>query len=675
MRIFMLAPAVAALFAALLPAQDTTELLNRMKAMEDRIQALEAEVQTLKAQPPGTVAAAVAAAAPALPAVPVEAAAQGPPPGAPLTLGGAGPAAAKVLNPDISVIGDFLGAAGNGANRGTSSLQMHESEVGFQEVIDPYARADFFISFGEHGVDLEEGYLTFTALPAGLQLKVGKMRAAFGRVNPLHNHVLPWTDRPLVSQNLLNGEDGIDDAGLSLSRILPAPKGIFLEGTAQVFRGDTDGVFQADKRSHVSTVGHMRLYRDLNESTNIDLGGSFARGHSPWADAWNQLYGADATLRWKPLRRSIYHSFVARSELVWSRTVRAPADYHHPLRLLRLRRLPVRTALVLRCPLRPLAARQLPANQPADRNRLRHAATPNCTPPGHRRLTAPHLLAQRVQPDPRAASAHAVRRRTHRQRIVVPIPVLHGRSRSASLLMRKSMSKRLFAFAVLLLTAAAGVTQAASKLNVMTATQDLASLAREVGGDLVTADSIAMGYQDPHFVEPKPSFLLKLQKADLLVVVGLQLEIGWLPPLITQSRNARIQVGAPGYLDMSQYCQILEIPTGQVTRAMGDVHPLGNPHYWLDPENGRRIAKELAAKFSEMQPANAAAFAQRFADFDKRLSTAEKGWEARMAPYRNRRWSPTTAPGPTSASASASRWWITSSPNPASRPPPAIPWK
>ena len=199
------------------------------------------------------------------------------------------------------------------------------------------------------------------------------------------------------------------------------------------------------------------------------------------------------------------------------------------------------------------------------------------------------------------------------------------------------MSKRLFASSVLLLTAAAGITQAASKLNVMTATQDLASLAREVGGDLINADSIAMGYQDPHFVEPKPSFLLKLQKADLLVVVGLQLEIGWLPPLITQSRNAKIQVGAPGYLDMSQSCQILEIPTGQVTRAMGDVHPLGNPHYWLDPDNGRRIAKALAAKFSEMQPANAAAFAQHYADFDKRLAAAEKGWEAKMAPYRNRK--------------------------------------
>src|SRR5205823_11942750 len=137
------------------------------------------------------------------------------------------PAASKALNPDISAIGDFIGAAGYGANRSIPSLQMHETELGFQEVIDPYARADFFIRFGEHGVDREEGFLTFTSLPAGLQVKVGKMRAAFGKVNTLHNHVLPWTDRPLVTQNLVGGEDGIDDAGLSLSRILPAPKGLF----------------------------------------------------------------------------------------------------------------------------------------------------------------------------------------------------------------------------------------------------------------------------------------------------------------------------------------------------------------------------------------------------------------------------------------------------------------
>src|SRR5689334_8250818 len=174
-----------------------------------------------------------------------------------------------------------------------------------------------------------------------------------------------------------------------------------------------------------------------------------------------------------------------------------------------------------------------------------------------------------------------------------------------------------------LLAALPLTTQAASKINVMAATEDLAAIAREIGGDAVTVDSIAKGYQDPHFVEPKPSFLLKLQKADVLVVVGLQLEIGWLPPLITQSRNAKIQPAGPGYVDASTFSKILEIPQGQVTRAMGDVHPLGNPHYWLDPDNGRRIAKGLADKFSTLQPASAAQFAQNYANFDKKLTEAE----------------------------------------------------
>jgi zinc/manganese transport system substrate-binding protein len=187
-----------------------------------------------------------------------------------------------------------------------------------------------------------------------------------------------------------------------------------------------------------------------------------------------------------------------------------------------------------------------------------------------------------------------------------------------------------------LLLAGAVTASAASKLNVVTSTEDLAAIGREIGGDRVSIDSIAKGYQDPHFVESKPSYLLKLQKADLLVVVGLQLEIGWLPPLQTQSRNAKIQVGGAGYLDMSQFCQILEIPAGQVTRAMGDVHPLGNPHYWLDPENGRRIGKALRDKFSQLQPADTGFFAQRFTDFDQRVTVAEKGWQAKMAPYRGR---------------------------------------
>jgi zinc/manganese transport system substrate-binding protein len=177
----------------------------------------------------------------------------------------------------------------------------------------------------------------------------------------------------------------------------------------------------------------------------------------------------------------------------------------------------------------------------------------------------------------------------------------------------------------------------AKKLSVVTATTDMAALAQEVGGDRISVESIARGYQDPHFVEAKPSFLLKLRQADLLIVVGLQLEIGWLPPLITQSGNPRIQVGAAGYLDASQFAEILEIPTGVVTRAMGDVHPLGNPHYWLDPDNGRRVARGVAEKLGELDPADSSYFQERFQDFDKRLSAAEQKWDAEMAPYRGRK--------------------------------------
>src|SRR5919201_4310107 len=188
--------------------------------------------------------------------------------------------------------------------------------------------------------------------------------------------------------------------------------------------------------------------------------------------------------------------------------------------------------------------------------------------------------------------------------------------------------------AIVALLAAASSARADGKLNVMTSTEDLASIAREVAGDRANIEAIARGYQDPHFVEAKPSFILKLQKADLLIVVGRELEIGWLPPLIQQSRNAKIQPGADGYLDASLTAKILDIPTGQITRAMGDVHPLGNPHYWLDPENGRRIAKAIQAKLAEMDAANAAYYQQREADFEQRLTAAEQRWRTQMAPYK-----------------------------------------
>jgi ABC-type Zn uptake system ZnuABC Zn-binding protein ZnuA len=184
-----------------------------------------------------------------------------------------------------------------------------------------------------------------------------------------------------------------------------------------------------------------------------------------------------------------------------------------------------------------------------------------------------------------------------------------------------------------LLAALALAAPAHAAIKVVATTEDLASLTREVGGDKVSVEALAKGYQDPHFVEPKPSFILKLHTADLLVLVGRELEAGWLPPLIQQSRNAKVQPGAPGHLDASLNATILDIPTGQITRAMGDVHPQGNPHYWLEPGNGRRIAQAIQRKLASLSPADGAYFAQRYADFDRRLAEAEKRWDAAMAPY------------------------------------------
>src|SRR5215218_7019429 len=188
--------------------------------------------------------------------------------------------------------------------------------------------------------------------------------------------------------------------------------------------------------------------------------------------------------------------------------------------------------------------------------------------------------------------------------------------------------------AVILCVLATLPAAAQNKLNVVTTTEDLAAIAREVGGDRILVESIARGYQDPHFVEAKPSFILKLQKADLLVVIGRELEIGWLSPLVQQSRNGKVQVGAGGYLDASARARILDIPQGQITRAMGDVHPSGNPHYWLDPENGKAIAQEIAAKLSELRPNDRAFFEQRLASFTSRITEAEQRWATALAPFK-----------------------------------------
>ena len=240
----------------------------------------------------------------------------------------------KVFNPDISVNGNFVAAAGKNPFATLSPLQLSEVEAAFQSVVDPYARADFFLAASSEGVEVEEGYITFTALPANLLLKVGKLRANFGKMNTLHTHSLPSADRPLVTTNLVGGEEGLSDAGVSISHLVSNPY-LYLELTGEVFAGQSE-VFQSDRRSKLAYVGRVRGYRDLNDAANFEIGTSFATGpatvsvprlltgvgEAPTIEAVGlnkRMVGIDATFRYRPPSRAIYRRLNLRTEFIWSR--------------------------------------------------------------------------------------------------------------------------------------------------------------------------------------------------------------------------------------------------------------------------------------------------------------------------------------------------------------------
>src|SRR5690349_6179215 len=182
----------------------------------------------------------------------------------------------------------------------------------------------------------------------------------------------------------------------------------------------------------------------------------------------------------------------------------------------------------------------------------------------------------------------------------------------------------------------AGVSDAVAQLKVVTSTTDLYDIAREVGGNKITAAHIGEGYQDPHFIEAKPSFVLQLRNADVWAFVGLDLEIGWMPLLLQGARNPKLQQGQTGYVDVSKVIPVLDMARGNVDRSQGDVHPLGNPHYWLDPENGRRIAKLFRETFSQLDAKNASVYEANEKAFTQRLDAAERTWQADLAKIKGK---------------------------------------
>ena len=197
------------------------------------------------------------------------------------------------------------------------------------------------------------------------------------------------------------------------------------------------------------------------------------------------------------------------------------------------------------------------------------------------------------------------------------------------------MNRRTFAFA-LAAALAAWPAGAQAQLKVVTSTTDLYDIARAVGGARIKVTHIGEGYQDPHFIEAKPSFVLQLRNADVWAFVGLDLEIGWMPLLLDGARNPKIRMGGSGYLDVSRAIPVIDVPSGNVDRSQGDVHPLGNPHYWLDPDNGKRIAHLFAQKFSELDPQGATTYAKNEAAFNARVDAAARDWAPALAKLKGK---------------------------------------
>jgi hypothetical protein len=224
------------------------------------------------------------------------------------------PGAAKALNPDMSVIGNFIGHAGDRNElEARGPMDFDEAELALETYIDPYAKGRFFISVTPEGVDLEEGYAQFVTLPWGLTAKAGKTKATFGKANTWHTHVRPWIDQPLMVSRFF-GDEGLNDVGVSVSKAIDNPFGAFIEATGEVYSGEVDGVFARQYDNDLFYNAHLKFFRDITENSNIEVGTSWARGTLPESSGHNRFGGVDVTYRWKPLSRSIYNSMIVRFE-------------------------------------------------------------------------------------------------------------------------------------------------------------------------------------------------------------------------------------------------------------------------------------------------------------------------------------------------------------------------
>ena len=310
-RMVLLVAGLAALpVAAQTSDQRIQQLEKRLEDLTSQIDQIRGELAQIKGEPQDLTKIDVAPAPPTAPALTdVQTVTNTPNPGA-----------SKVFNPDTSVIGNFIGKTGRrnpyefGDEEARPPFALDEAEVAFEAFIDPYAKGRFFLSVTREGIEVEEGYANFVALPHDFTAKVGKMKALFGKDNTWHTHIRPWADQPLVIHNFF-GDEGLSDSGVSVSKTINNPWNTFIEVTGEAFSGDVDGVFARRGQSDLFYNGHVKAFRDITENSNIEVGASYANGPAVETEsARSQFGGVDVTYRWKPLQQGLYRGLIARFE-------------------------------------------------------------------------------------------------------------------------------------------------------------------------------------------------------------------------------------------------------------------------------------------------------------------------------------------------------------------------
>ena len=560
-------------------------------------------------------------------------------------------------------LGDIQ-SGGHDPNR--NGFRIPNVELLLGAAVDPYfdAQANLVMQLNAEGetiVELEEAFAVSTSLPAGLQLKAGQFYTEFGRHNPMHPHSWAFVDQPVIASRLLGG-DGLRSQGARLSWLTPMPWYSEIFGGIQNANGETTASFMGVGGGHaahggeeaegeVSFAEYPLLDRSINStddflysarwlngldltdtlSTNLGLSALFGPNNTG-LESQTQIVGADIYVKWQPEDSNKGFPFVAWHSEFMTRAYQAGDEGN---------------------------AEHQELSDTGLFSYVQWGFTPGWVFGLRYELangSEAHHHDEVGHEDEEPDSLREFRQRVSANLSYYPTEFskvrlqynndsadhLDGMAHSVWLQLEYNIGAHMahkfyveYMKIVLLLGALllslGNASWASASLKIVTTTQDLAAITEAIGGKHVDVVSLTPGTRDPHFAEAKPSMIRRVFRADLLLSIGAEMEVGWLPSVLKSSRNRDVQPGSKGHLDLSKHVDILGIPSGPIDRSMGDVHGTGNPHYWLSPQNGLKMARAVSDKLVELDRKNASVYQSNFTNFETRLNNKINEWQQSLS--------------------------------------------